>query len=165
MFMNITSNNEKSPTFATVDSILSLSFVLINSSSIRISPTLHEEIRCSIAFLFVLVLEEKLEEEPQFKEASGDDEQVHEKKRVMRDLGQPTQEEIEEHNVDHTPYRSWCSSCVRARAIGTPHRARRDPQEVAVFGFDYLSASELQLDEKVPEDEMRVLTRRATERH
>ena len=70
-----------------------------------------------------------------------------EPKRVMKDLGQPIKEEIEEHNVDHTPYRSWCPSCVRARAIGTPHRARRDEQEVPVFGFDYLSVTELQTSE------------------
>ena len=68
-------------------------------------------------------------------------------RRVLRDPGQPTKEEIEEHNVDHTPYRSWCPSCVRARAIGTPHRMRQDTQEVPVLGFDYLSATELQTAE------------------
>ena len=42
----------------------------------------------------------------------------YEPKRMMRDPGQPSREEIEEHNVDHTPYRAWCPSCVKARAIG-----------------------------------------------
>ena len=63
----------------------------------------------------------------------------------MRDPGQPSKEEIDEHNVDQTPYRSWCPSCVKARVIGAPHRSRRNEQEVLVFGFDYLRATELQI--------------------
>ena len=70
-------------------------------------------------------------------------EKEYEPKRVMKDPGQPSKEEIDEHNIDHTPYRSWCPSCVRARAIGTPHKARRDEQRILVFGFDYLSVASL----------------------
>ena len=67
----------------------------------------------------------------------------------MKDPGQPTAEEVAEHNIDHTPYRAWCPSCVKARGIGTPHRRRRDEQEVPVFGFDYLSATEAEGEVKI----------------
>ena len=86
-------------------------------------------------------------------------EKEHEKKRIFRDPGQLTKAEIDEHNVDHTPYRSWCPSCVRGRAIGTPHRKRRDEQVIPVFGFDYLSAKELYQDEdhEIVEGEAKIL--------
>ena len=40
---------------------------------------------------------------------------------VLRDPGAPTQKEIEEHNVTHLPFRSWCQHCVRGRGSNTPH--------------------------------------------
>ena len=38
----------------------------------------------------------------------------------------PTQQEKEEHEVSHMPYRSWCEACVRGRG-----RADRRPRGVA----------------------------------
>ncbi len=59
-------------------------------------------------------------------------------RRVLPDPGQPTQSEIEEHRIDHLPYRSWCPECVAGRATGEQHRARRGLRAVPVFSFDYL---------------------------
>ena len=56
-------------------------------------------------------------------------------RRVAPDPGLPTQSEIDEHNVDHWPYRSWCEHCVRGRAVGEPHRSG---PESTVPAFDYL---------------------------
>ena len=42
-------------------------------------------------------------------------------RRVLRDPGEPTWQEWEEHRVDHIPYRSWCSYCVRGRGTCTQH--------------------------------------------
>ena len=39
-----------------------------------------------------------------------------------------TKAERDAHEITHTPYRSWCRHCVRARGRNTPHR-RRDGQE------------------------------------
>ena len=39
-------------------------------------------------------------------------------RRTAPDPGEPTAEEVAEHRVDHVPYRSWCSHCVRGR-VGT----------------------------------------------
>ena len=49
--------------------------------------------------------------------------------KVIKDPGQPTRKERDEHEVCHVPYRSWCRHCVRGRAIGRPRR-RVQGQEV-----------------------------------
>ena len=43
-------------------------------------------------------------------------------KRVAPDPGMPSQAEVDEHEVDHTPYRQWCEECVAGRSTGEPHR-------------------------------------------
>ena len=58
-------------------------------------------------------------------------------RRVAPDPGLPTQSEVDEHNVDHWPYRCWCEHCVRGRAVGEPHRAGPESQ-IPVIAFDYL---------------------------
>ena len=35
-----------------------------------------------------------------------------EPKKIAPDPGMPTQAEVDEHDVDHYPYRSWCEDCV-----------------------------------------------------
>ena len=58
---------------------------------------------------------------------------------ALPDPGQPTQSQIEEHRIDHLPYRSWCAECVSGRATGEPHRKRHeDTRGVSVFNFGYL---------------------------
>ena len=48
---------------------------------------------------------------------SGVDEQEEfQKQKVLKDPGQPTQAERDEHDVTHIPYRPWCADCVRGRA-------------------------------------------------
>ena len=64
------------------------------------------------------------------------------KRRVLRDPGEPTQEEWEEHRIDHIPYRSWCPFCVKGRGRGTQHRNIKEKPTVPTFGFDYLHGSE-----------------------
>ena len=56
----------------------------------------------------------------------------------------PTGREIEEHNITHTPAKSWCSTCVAAKATDDPHRRRRPEEvddqaqsEMAKVYFDY----------------------------
>ena len=45
-----------------------------------------------------------------------------EKVRPIRAPGQPSQKEIDDHELTHCPYRSWCDHCVRGQAKDTPHR-------------------------------------------
>ena len=35
--------------------------------------------------------------------------------------GEPTQGEIDEHNLNHANFRSWCPHCVKGRANSFPH--------------------------------------------
>ena len=48
--------------------------------------------------------------------------------RNIRDPGQPTAHEHQEHMTTHRPYRSWCKFCVMGRGVNAPHR-RSDAQD------------------------------------
>ena len=56
----------------------------------------------------------------------------------------PSQSEIDDHNIDHCPYRSWCRHCVNSRGIGEQHRSQAaqqaaeehaDPVVFSVYGL------------------------------
>ena len=63
-----------------------------------------------------------------------------EPKRIAPDPGMPTQAEIDDHNVDHLPYRSWCACCVRGKATGEPHRRIHVESTIPTIAFDYMFA-------------------------
>ena len=52
---------------------------------------------------------------------------------------QPTQREIEEHEVSHLPFRSWCSACVRGRAKSQAHHLvdHKDDEAIPTVSVDY----------------------------
>ena len=59
---------------------------------------------------------------------------------VLRDPGAPTSKDIEEHNVTHIPFRSWCPHCVTGKAQDRPHRMKKEAQmdkQVPEIVFDY----------------------------
>ena len=62
------------------------------------------------------------------------------KMRTSPDPGMPTQNEVEEHNATHYPYRSWCEFCVKARGEGEHHHSSKETgrSQVPVIAFDYL---------------------------
>ena len=66
-----------------------------------------------------------------------DPEEDAEPKKVSADPGQPTQAEIDDHNVDHYPYRCWCEACVKGRGVGEVHKGSGE-SAVPVIAFDYL---------------------------
>ena len=43
------------------------------------------------------------------------------KAKVMRNPGNPTRAEIEEHELTHIPFMAWCAACVRGKAANNPH--------------------------------------------
>ena len=55
---------------------------------------------------------------------------------------QPTQKEIEEHELTHLPFRSWCVHCQRGKMKNAPHSKRRgvEPEDRAhpVISIDYM---------------------------
>ena len=55
--------------------------------------------------------------------ADSEAEQELAPKRVSPDPGRPTQSEIDDHNVDHLPFRCWCEECMKGRGTGEQHRS------------------------------------------
>ena len=47
--------------------------------------------------------------------------------RTIRDPGQPTAHEHQEHMTTRRPYRSWCKFCMMGRGVNSPH-TRSDVQ-------------------------------------
>ena len=57
---------------------------------------------------------------------------------LLRDPGEPTQAEVDQHNLTHAAFRSWCPHCVRGRARNNPHRAvQRESDAAPTLSFDY----------------------------
>ena len=63
---------------------------------------------------------------------------------------EPTAREVEEHNLDHATFRSWCPHCVKGKAVSYGHRAVED-REIGVprVSIDYMFMH----DKQVPGEE------------
>jgi len=89
----------------------------------------------------------ELGDEVEVKQAVQDGVLHHEVEESALKLGQsspvkPTMEEVQEHNISHLPYRSWCSHCVRGRGRTLAHRRIQESDEVKarrrpVVAIDY----------------------------
>ena len=85
------------------------------------------------------------EENPEGADEAGKVEEIFEgeaedmaPKRISPDPGLPTEAEIDDHEVDHVPFRRWCEECVEGRGTGEQHRSREGPHAVPTIAFDYL---------------------------
>ena len=58
---------------------------------------------------------------------------------VLRDPGAPTPKEVEEHNVTHMPFRSWCPHCVSGKAQSRHHKRvdHQGEKQIPEVVFDY----------------------------
>ena len=54
------------------------------------------------------------------EEKESNKEEIEKKIKVIVDPGQPTQEEIDIHEVTHCPFKRWCAQCVRGQAGEDP---------------------------------------------
>ena len=61
----------------------------------------------------------------------GDDQSKRAPKKIA-DPRMPTSAEVEDHNLTHLPYRSWCVHCVRGRGEQTSHRRQGPRPESAI---------------------------------
>ena len=62
----------------------------------------------------------------------------------------PSRAEVEAHNVNHFPYRSWCRWCVMARRRNTQHRhsrSRLSQRSIPLLVADYCHMRDLQDEE------------------
>ena len=84
-----------------------------------------------------------------------------EEARAPKRLPAPTfvsKAEREEHELTHTPYRSWCHHCVRCRGRNAQHRKKEDEDrrgQVPRISFDYFFMSHH--DESAHENPMLVM--------
>jgi len=62
-------------------------------------------------------------------DAEGDEEPGRCTPCMRRQPHEPTSQEIREHNVNHTPYRSWCPACVAGRGKATPHHGKEQDED------------------------------------
>ena len=92
----------------------------------------------------VVSVQDREDEDPQEVEDVVGEEEIEEAVRpvALRDPGQPTKREREEHELTHLPSRPWCEFCMRGRSQHDQHGAveRQDgPEEVAIptVGLDY----------------------------
>ena len=89
--------------------------------------------------------------------------------RILPDPGQPTQKQLEDHRVDHLPFRSWCPECVAGRATGEQHQKRTEEKRIPTFSMDYLYLTKTRIVEKEDllegeEVEMKVLVAKDSDR-
>ena len=69
-------------------------------------------------------------------------------RRVLPDPGQPTQKQLDEHRIDHLPFRSWCPECVAGRATGEQHQKRGESKSIPTISMDYLYLTKSRVVEK-----------------
>ena len=53
----------------------------------------------------------------------------------------PSEAEVEQHELTHLPFRSWCRHCVRAKGKESPHH-ESSPGGVSKFATDYMFMGE-----------------------
>ena len=74
----------------------------------------------------------------------------------MPDQGAPTQSEIDDHNVDHLPYRSCCECCGKGKASGEPHRriAVESKIPIIALGYMFIFNGKIVMRHELSEEEM-----------
>ena len=57
--------------------------------------------------------------------------------RTLKTPELPSREAVEEHRVDHCPYRSWCDECVEGAGREDGH-SNVESHSIAMISMDYL---------------------------
>ena len=81
------------------------------------------------------------EEKAAFKEhLESDDEDTTQatKAKALTMPKQPSQQDVQEHNLTHLPCRSWCPICVRGRGKSTSHQKQTSRKPIIQIDFAYL---------------------------
>ena len=56
----------------------------------------------------------------------------------MNSPGKPSADEVDHHNLTHSPYRNWCSICVRSKGKDLDHRTSVEAERgLSEYSFDY----------------------------
>ena len=67
-----------------------------------------------------------------------EEDQEVEPQRTAPDPRLPTEAEVDDHRIDHTPFRIWCEWCRRARGLGEQRgRGAGEVHHIPVIAMDY----------------------------
>ena len=74
----------------------------------------------------------------------------------MKSPKSPSQAEIDEHNVSHCPFRSWCKWCVFGQSVAKGHFKKKESEsenEVPTVSLYYMFMKERQEENEEDEGE------------
>ncbi len=85
--------------------------------------------------------EQKLEA---FVGGFGDEETEEARKpKGLRMPSRPGQTEVDEHNLNHCPFRAWCAHCVAGKAVSDGHYHSGETEDgVPIISIDYMYLTE-----------------------
>ena len=66
-----------------------------------------------------------------------DEEQEYQMRKQPPDPKLPSAQEIEDHRLDHFPFRNWCPHCMAGRALGEQRGGQDCEHKVPIIGLDY----------------------------
>ena len=135
-----------------------------------VRPQCDEDRKAVLVFGEAEMDENLFRDEPEAKESENQDVNENEseskdficgdcagearKARMPADPGRPTQKEVDEHNLSHWPFRSWCPHCVKGKAVSTPHhRADHREERLHVTGVPTVSLDYCWADGEDDEDD------------
>ena len=78
--------------------------------------------------------------ETQEEQAAGQEfegEEETEPQKVMTTPHMPSPAEVEDHRIDHLPYRSWCAECIEGQGKERPHTSSKSVRTISTISFDY----------------------------
>ena len=83
------------------------------------------------------------------RESDADDENVEAiKVKQVKNVYLPSQMEIDEHNLNHLPFRGWCPYCVQGKGVSASHKRRKkEENEVPVIAIDYMGLKKREPEE------------------
>ena len=82
-----------------------------------------------------------LEEPEEYKELTAQDEEARPARKIPRPE-MPSQAEIDQHRIDHIPYRAWCPECVEGFGRERAHHARgTEERSIPMVSCDYMYLS------------------------
>ena len=74
-------------------------------------------------------MDEDKEESRNEEIGDEDQEEEHLKARAIAGPDLPSRREVEQHNLTHFPFRSWCNHCWRGRRRRSAHKRRHNEGE------------------------------------
>ena len=88
-------------------------------------------------------------------------EEEHQKARAIASPEVPSRREVEDHNLTHIPFRSWCNHCQRWRGRRKTHKRKPnegegvDDRALTTYSIDYMYLTEEDMQRRETEEQGR----------